>query len=190
MTEDLDYRFIGHLEALRERRDRAALAALRRALGKEPGAAPEAYPIVMPYLPEGAGDRVERIHFLVGSLFALHQKSWPRTEGDRSRHDLGASMRILAERRPGGGVERRFGALLACDEAELGEHLRHVVALLKSEEVPIDWARLLADLKEWNYERRPVQRRWARSFWAGTGVDGEQAQGNEKASIGGRSDVY
>ena len=178
MSEESEYRFIGHLEALRERGDRAALAALRRTLGKDPVSAPEAYPIVMPYLPDGAGERVERIYFLVGSLFAVHQKSWLRAEPDRSRHDFGASMRILAERRPGGGVERRFGALLACDEAELSDHLRHAVALLKSEEVPIDWASLLSDLKEWNYERRPAQRRWARSFWVGRDVDGEQARGD------------
>ncbi len=164
--ESPDYRFIGYLESLRERGDRAALATLRRGLGKDPGAAPEAYPIVMPYVPERADERAERIYFLVGSLFALHQKSWRRAEGDKSPHDFGASMRLMTDRRPGGGVERRFGALLACSEAELGEHLRHGVSLLKSEDVPIDWVRLLADLKEWNYERRPVQRRWARSFWA------------------------
>ena len=168
MSQDSDYRFIGHLEALRECGERGALAALRRALGKEPAEAPEAYPVVMPYLPKEAGERIERIYFLIGSLFALHPKSWQRAEGDPWPHDFGASMRILAERRPGGGVERRFGGLLACSDAELGEHLRHAVGLLKSEDVPVDWACLLSDLKHWNYERRPAQRRWARSFWAGT----------------------
>jgi CRISPR system Cascade subunit CasB len=166
MNATSDYRFIGYLESLRDRGDRAALATLRRTLGKKPGAAPEAYPIIMPYVPEHAGERVERIYFLVGSLFAIHQKSWPRAEGNKSARDFGASMRMLADRRPGGGVERRFGALLACSEAELGEHLRHAVALLKSEDVAIDWARLLSDLEEWNYELHPAQRRWARSFWA------------------------
>lgn len=175
MNENSDYRFIGYLESLRDRGDRAALATLRRALGKEPGAAPEAYPIVMPYVPEHAGERIERIYFLVGSLFALHPKSWLRVEGDRSPRDFGASMRVLAERRPGGGVERRFGALLACSESELGEHLRHAVALLKSGGVGVDWVRLISDLKEWTYERRPAQRRWARSFWAGSAVQGVEA---------------
>jgi CRISPR system Cascade subunit CasB len=174
MMESPDHRFIGYLESLRERGDRAALATLRRALGKDPGAAPETYPIVMPYVPERADERAERIYFLVGSLFALHQQSWRRAEGDKSPHDFGASMRLMTDRRPGGGVERRFGALLACSEVELGEHLRHGVSLLKSEDVPIDWVRLVADLKEWNYERRPVQRRWARSFWAGSAT-GETA---------------
>ncbi len=182
MTDNADHRFIEHLQALRERGDRGALASLPRALGKEPGAAPEAYPIVMPYVPEHTSERVERIYFLVGSLFALHPKSWIRVEGESSARDFGASMRILAERRPGGGVERRFGALLACGESELAEHMRHAVALLKSEEVPIYWLNLLSDLRQWNYERRPVQRRWARSFWAGsmTGNEGAGATGNNE----------
>ena len=181
MTDNADHRFIEHLQVLRERGDRGALASLRRALGKEPGAAPKAYPIVMPYVAEHAGERVERIYFLVGSLFALRPKSWACVEGERSARDFGASMRILAERRPG-GVERRFGALLACGESELAEHMRHAVALLKSEEVPIYWLNLLSDLRQWNYERRPAQRRWARSFWAGsmTGSEGAGATGNNE----------
>ena len=44
MTEHLDYRFIGYLESFRDRGQHAILAALRRALGKAPGAVPEAYP--------------------------------------------------------------------------------------------------------------------------------------------------
>ena len=176
-AEESEYRFISYLEWLSRRGDRAKLAKLRRALGKRPGATPEAYPMVMPYVREGASDRIERIYFLIGSLFALHPKSWPRVTGDRSAHDFGASMRLLAARREGGGVERRFAALLVCSEHELGDHLRRVVTLLKSEDLPIDWVRMISDLKEWNYELRPAQRSWARSFWSGTAIaerDGDQ----------------
>ncbi len=174
MTEHSDYRFIGYLESFRDRGNHTALATLRRALGKEPGAAPEAYPLVLSFIPEGTSPRVESIYFLVGSLFALHQKSWPRVDHDTSPRDFGASMRILAGRRPGGGVERRFGALLACSDAELGDHLRHAVSLLRAENVPIDWVGLISDLRNWNYNRRPAQRRWARSFWSGATGDEER----------------
>jgi CRISPR system Cascade subunit CasB len=179
-AENSEYRFIGYLEWLRKRGDRAQLAKLRRALGKRPGAAPEAYPIVMPYVPEGASDRIERIYFLAGSLFALHPKSWPRISGDKSSHDFGASMRLLAARREGGGVERRFAAVLACSEDELGYHLRHVVTLLRSEDLPIDWVQMISDLREWNYELRPSQRRWARSFWRGTAIPESDHNRNQK----------
>jgi CRISPR system Cascade subunit CasB len=170
MRESADHRYVGFLESLRESGDRARLAALRRTLGKQPLAASEAWPVVMPYLPEQAGDRVEQIYFLVGGLFAVHPKSWPRAEADHSPHDFGESMRLLANSRAGQGVERRFAALLACDDASLVEHLRHAVALLKSgpAPIPVDWVQLISDLRQWNYERRPVQRKWARSFWTGT----------------------
>jgi CRISPR system Cascade subunit CasB len=164
-----DYRFIGYLEWLRTRGRRTELAKLRRALGKTPGAIPEAYPIVIPYIPEGASDRIERIYFLAASMYAFHPKSWPRMSGDKSAHDLGASIR-LAARLEGGGIERRFAGVLACSEQELGIHLRHVVASLKSADVAIDWVQLISDLREWNYEMRPAQRRWARSFWMGTAI--------------------
>lgn len=182
MTNTSDHVFVAFLERLRESKERAKLAALRRALGKEPLAAPEAWPIVMPFVPERAGERIERVYFLVAALFALHPKSWPRPdEGDRRRRDFGASMRLLAERRPGGGVDRRFAALLAADDADLGEHLRHAVSLLKSDDVPIDWKHLISDLKEWNYERRDAQRRWARSFWAGTAPNEDNAHDAEQS---------
>jgi CRISPR system Cascade subunit CasB len=176
MMEDADHRFVGHLEWLREKGDRAKLAALRRALGKEPLTAAQAWPIVMPYVPEHASEPVERIYFLVGALFALHQQSWPRAEGDRAPHDFGASMRLLAERRPGRGVERRFAALLASDEDTVAEHLRHSVALLKSDGVPIDWRRLISDLRCWSEPLQRSKRQWARSFWGGTSEDQEQAE--------------
>ena len=181
MTDHSDYRFIGYLESFRDRGNHTALATLRRALGKEPGAAPEAYPLVFSFIPEDTSPRVEGIYFLVGSLFALHQNSWPRVDNDPSPRDFGASMRMLANRRPGGGVERRFGALLRCSEAALGEHLRHAVSLLKSENVPIDWVGLVSDLRNWNYKGRPAQRRWARSFWSGMTEDEDRAGTSGKA---------
>jgi CRISPR system Cascade subunit CasB len=39
------------------------------------------------------------------------------------------------------------------------------VSLLKGRSVPVDWAQLLRDLQEWEWESRSVQRAWARAFW-------------------------
>ena len=67
-------RFIGHLEALRQREDRGALAGLRRGLGGRPGTVPETYPHVCPWTGGLSGDR-EDAFFLVASLFALHPEA-------------------------------------------------------------------------------------------------------------------
>lgn len=62
--------------------NRAALAALRRGLGKAPGEAPDVFPVLLPLLPEEQlWPRDESVAYLIASLFALHPLSWP--EGSR-----------------------------------------------------------------------------------------------------------
>src|SRR5690606_39576463 len=53
-------RFIASLEALADRQDRGALAALRRGLGNKPGEVADVYPYVLPWLPSTASPREER----------------------------------------------------------------------------------------------------------------------------------
>ena len=69
-------------------------------------------------------------------------------------------------------VDRRFTVLLGANREDLPQHLRHAVSLLKSKDVPVDWARLLDDLKWWDDDDRRVQRRWAKAFWGRTSVGG------------------
>ncbi len=66
-----DAAFIRDLEGLAEREDRGALAALRRGLGKQPGAAPEMFPYLAPWTQHEHGWG-EECMYLVASLFALH----------------------------------------------------------------------------------------------------------------------
>jgi CRISPR system Cascade subunit CasB len=47
------------------------------------------------------------------------------------------------------------------------EHLRQILSLLKSKDVPINWAQLLSDIRHWERDDRIVQKAWARAFWVG-----------------------
>lgn len=167
-----DRGFAGFLESLLKRDDRATLAALRRALGSNPAAAIEAYPYVIPRVASELSpperERDERIYLLVAGLFAFHQIPWRKDDSGKAYTNFGASMANLASATDSAGVERRMSALLACSFDDLSEHLRHAVSLLKSKSIPIDWARLIRDLRWWNTEDRRVQREWARAFWAST----------------------
>lgn len=156
----------------KEKGDRAALAALRRGLGKKPGEAAEMFPILLPILPQGElSRRDERIVFLVASLFALYPDAphWPETARQRWQRNLGASLRRLAEQTDSEGPERRTVALLNSDVADLSHHLRGIITLLKSAKspVPVDWARLIWDLQDWLNAERRVQKDWASGFWGG-----------------------
>lgn len=182
-------RFAEHLASLAGREDgdaRAALAALRRGLGKAPGEAAEAARYVFPWLQQDASSQQVDAYFLVAALFATHQLSWHRGENDRALN-LGGSFRRLAppDSDDGAGAQRRLVALLNAHPEELSRHLRHAVSLLKAHEVPIDWAQLLRDVHEWTYEGRPVQLDWARAYWGGAAATDdarETAQAGDVAS--------
>src|SRR3989442_7337478 len=90
-TED---RFVAYLTRLVEDEDRAALAALRRSLGKAPGEAAEAHRYVLPFT-GNASQWDEDAYYLVGALFALHQRNWSPNEDSTRATDFGASFARL-----------------------------------------------------------------------------------------------
>lgn len=143
---------------------RATLASLRRGLGKPLGTAAEMYPFVVRYGTDGEGWDADR-YYLVASLFASHPENWSNAVGDERSTNFGASLRRA--RRESGAAETAMLALLNSDRDELPDRLRHSVGLCESATppVPIDWARLLHDLRWWSNDRRDVQRRWAAAFW-------------------------
>lgn len=165
---------VQHLQGLAERDDRGALAALRRGLGKEPGAAPDMYRHVEPYL-SGAYTEQVNAAYVVASLFGLHPVPWKPPEDPPWNTSFGWSLRHVRFRDDGGeneGVTRRFTALLSCERDALPTHLRQLLALLRSqhENTAVDWEQLLRDIVDWERDDRRVQRRWAEAFWRGGGA--------------------
>jgi CRISPR system Cascade subunit CasB len=159
-------RLIGRLKSLvpegREP-DRATLAKLRRGLGKPVGKGGERDIWLFRSL-AGAAPDDEEPAALIASLFAMHPKD--------GNGGLGTAFRRLFDgRKESPSVEKRFAALLDADAEDLPDRLRHAISLLKADDIPIDWRTLLQDLVDWDRERRRVQRRWAREFWAGRFAD-------------------
>lgn len=152
------YAFIGYLHSLRDKEDRGPLAALRRGLGKAPGTVPETYPFVIPRTPEGTTRWEEDIYFIIASLFAHH----PSADG---QGDMGSVFLKLHQESQSESIEGRFVALLRCHKDDLPDHLRHAVSIAKSHDVPINWAELFTDLRQWNRSDKKTQRKWANSYW-------------------------
>lgn len=146
--------------------DRAALATLRRGLGKTPGEVAEMFPYVIPYCSHLSEYR-QNDYFLVAALFALHQETSGPNPGspDPRRNNLGASFKALANKTESASIERRFVALLNASREELDDHLRYAISLLKAHQVGVDWTQLLRDLNGWDSPSRYVQRRWAQGYW-------------------------
>jgi len=154
--------------------DRGAIAALRRGLGKAPGTVHEMDRYILPFV---SGEPDEPYYLLAALFAAWHQGKDVMVTCDG---DFGQSLRAMvnldqnreeAEKR----LEKRFIALLNCHRDDLPQHLRQLSGLLKSKDVPVNWAQLLHDIRWWNREDREVQRSWARSFWSAARSTNEES---------------
>lgn len=184
------------LQKLEKDNDRGTLAELRRGNALEKEQLYLLYRVVPPQFLDTPGDPPERI-FMLASLFALHPLPFRDGYPPVPRRNVGDSLRELAKRQqmmrvqlapevsveePNTGPERiegqddivipdalkrRMDAVLAARSEDLFEYLRHIVRLLKTGEIPIDWDQLLKDLRRWDHPSRFVQRNWSRSFYVG-----------------------
>ena len=150
--------FIGYLLGMAEddRDNRGALADLRSGLGRNPGEMARVHKHVVPYLPEHNYD--DRWYYLVATLFGAFPQH-------RKGYSLGAAFRPLKAKSE--SMEARFIALLNAHSDDLGGHLRHAVSLLRANEQPLDWFRLLEDLSQWDHPAAHVQLKWAKDFYKG-----------------------
>lgn len=170
---------VGRLVEFERREDRAALAELRRGLGHPPGTVPRMARYVEPFIPADASRWEQDVHYLVAALFAAHPDD---VASEGGRLNLGWSFRRLASETGSESIEKRFLALLDAESEDLHVHLRHAVSLMRAHDVPVDYDRLLRDLRDWKKEDRRVQRRWARTYFgAKTGAE-DQESTNEPAT--------
>lgn len=163
--------FVGYLLNLAKegQEDRGALADLRSGLGKPPGEMARVHKHVVPYLP--ADQRYnDRWYYTLASLFG----SFPK---QRSSYSIGKAFRPL--RTKSDSMDARFVALLNAHPDDFAYRLRHAISLLKANEKPIDWFRLLEDLLQWDHPERHVQLRWARDFYAGGAGQGTHVADSE-----------
>jgi CRISPR system Cascade subunit CasB len=163
---DAERRLIEYLKDLEKRKDRGALAALRRGLGEIPGTVAEMHPHLARFLVDDDWGWWHECLYMIAALFASH---WD----PRGRGNIGDTLRNVAGATGSESIEGRFLALLKAHRDDLFDHLRHAVALARGKEVPIDWSRLLKDIIAWDSDARWVQRDWARSFWKAVGPDSQ-----------------
>lgn len=158
---------------------RAALAQLRRGLGRQVGEVPEILEYtVNPDAPRPWSDEPtwdERAIHIAMTLYGLHQQSQAKP---MHVPGLGFGVAVGALRYAGGaenpGVLRRFQALgTATDLDELVHHARSLIALLRGAERGFDYGSFAEDLAAYQDPRRVdrVRLRWGRDFYRVTAPD-------------------
>lgn len=154
---------------------RAALARLRRGVGKPPGSVPQIWDLTLDGLAQGRGLTAERREIAVHvalTQWAMHQqsKTTPMHSPDRS---FGEGLRLLARsQKPEAPQDtpayRRMMALASSRSlAGITTHSRGLISQLRGIGVAFDYARWADDLYWLQVPGRmtEVQRRWGRDFY-------------------------
>ena len=175
------------LQHLPEHRQKAALANLRRGVGRVPGELPELWgEFLLEFPPElesesGVPTKAELAVYLAVTLFALHQQG--RDPGREPMHrdgqSLGRAVRLLVK--PGedpqdAPVLRRFQALTsAASMQEAAQHLRGMIQLLRSGGIPLDYVGLASDLYDVQFQPswQRVRLRWGQDYYRAPADDGQ-----------------
>ena len=193
MTEQMIRQYvagrIARLRALPDPARRAALANLRRGIGRVPGDLPELWGSFLEGLPEemqsknGRPTPAEWAVYLALTLYALHQQS-QQAEMNRPGASLGGAVRLLTgqDREPEtGGAFRRFRALAtASSMQEVSHHLRGLIQLLRPKAIALDYPQLAADLYLLQFAQAAprVRLRWGEAYYH-TPLTEEQDSGKE-----------
>ena len=154
---------------------KSTLANLRRGIGKHPGSVPEIFEITLDGMPEQyvnasmeASDAEWAAHTAL-TLFALHQQGCDikikcmNQEGT----PFGKAIRKLASNEDDlPRVKKRFDSFVTSEnKEETAYHLRGLVQLLKSGEIPLDYPALAEDLYKFIKYPDNVRLKWGRDFY-------------------------
>jgi len=161
-----------------ESNTKAALAKLRRGIGKPPGSIPEIWELTLKGLPEnlfsqgGIPTEAEWAVHIALTLYALHQqgKDPVYKSMNLKGKTLGQAVRGLVEtQKDESRVKRRFDAAATSNDlTEFSYHLQGLVQLLKSKNIPMDYVQLTEDLygfQRSEEDRDRIRLKWGRDYY-------------------------
>jgi CRISPR system Cascade subunit CasB len=157
-------------------RQRAALAKLRRGVGKELGEVPEVWDITLADLPghltseKGVASPAERAIHLALTLFAMHQQGKSQSVS-RSGISFGTAVRKLVsiDEKSEQAIKRRFDAALTAKNLfEFSHHARGLIQLMKAKGVFLHYPQFAKDLYRYQNPdcKSEVMLEWGEDFWA------------------------
>lgn len=151
---------------------RGVLAELRRGAGKKPGELPELWGIIFDRIPEeleGKNDAsyAEWAVYTALTLYALHSQG----SGDMNAKDISVGQAVAelidSEDDISRVTSRLEPVITAVSPDDLAYYMRGLIQLLKSKDIPLDYAALAKDLYLFNISDRSdaVKLRWGRDFY-------------------------
>jgi len=172
---------------------RAALANLRRGVGRHPAQMPQLFGELLHGMPEalysqsGEPSYAEWAAHTALTLFALHQQG--KDAKGEAMHKEGISLgtavaKLAASEDDRERIWKRFVKVLTAEDmTELAYHLRGIVQLLKAEGVALDYAMLLQDLFLFQTQAYAdgVKLRWGQDFYRIQKDENTEEEADEQA---------
>lgn len=168
---------------------KAALAKMRRGVGKELGDVPELLGFVLPSeeISSYKEDEIlaEKAIYTALTLYALHQQGngqcMSAGVGDKDgtlkyKNSFGHAVRTLINdsKDKDVAITRRFDKVLtAKDVTEIAVHARGLIGLLKKADIPLHYPDFAADLywfQQSDY-RRSILLKWGKDYYMNTGKE-------------------
>lgn len=174
---------------------RAALANLRRGVGRKPGELPQLYGEFLEDMPETLyfkGNKpsdAEWAVYMAVTLYALHQQSKDIRKNNMNQigedYSLGAAAsKLVADKDDRERIWRRFYVVASSEDMqEMNYHLRGLIQLLRDKDIPLDYPQLAKDLFWYQCSRESannVRLKWGRDFYKKLNVENEEDNNNEK----------
>jgi len=153
---------------------KAALAKLRRGIGKQLGEIPEIMGYVFPD-DRATGPIIDNALYTAITLYALHQQGNDKFMGDTGEKNgekcyssFGSAVQKLVNGDNEIAVKRRFDKVLtSTDLVELSVHARSIVNQLSKAGIPLDYSGFAVDLVRFQNEetRREVVVKWGKDYY-------------------------
>lgn len=178
---------LGYLQRISDTGEgRRILANLRRGVGKKPGELPELWGMIFDKIPEELiGDRytsdAEWAIYTALTLYALHRQG---SDKDMHQADISvgrAAARLVKHEDDEKRILNRLNLVAtATDPEDLAYHLRGIVQLLKSEDIPLDHAKLSRELYLFHNKEiaANIKLSWGRDFYRERNRSAEKENGN------------
>jgi CRISPR system Cascade subunit CasB len=170
---------------------RATLARLRRGVGEDIGDFPDAWDVLLDGLDDdmtswrGSATYSEIAIYTALTLYAVHQQGkYPAYMGG-GKDSFGAAVKKLVapDDSNANAVKRRFDMVITSnDYKELSYHARGLINLLRSKDIPLNYARFAKDIYWLQFPdmMSKIKLSWGEDYYRKTKVDQKEKEATAK----------
>ncbi len=172
---------------------RAALANLRRGVGRRPGELPQLYGELLQDMPQemySSGSKpsyAEWAVYMALTLYAMHQQGKDVKTDNMNRENVSlgnAASELVADNDDTERIWKRLYAVASSDDMqEMSYHIRGLIKLLRDKDIPLDYPQLAKDLYLYQLSDESAEQirlKWGQDFYKKRTDENKEDNNNEE----------